>query len=363
MGLNLRLMQLNSNFQHLSKNELMDAYRNSNRRLLFFDYEGTIQEDSTNQNNDFPVPSQRLIKLLTALSADSKNLIFIVSGRDRKSLSQWFSSVPNIGLAAEHGFFYRFGKNMNLELLNKPFTNCNGSFSPQKPVRDKDMDDWHELFNIKDWSWKESVLRILEGFTEKTEGSSICEKESTISWFYGDCDIYFGNVQANEIKTHLQNIFENCKLDFVNGKDYLEIKPQNVNKGYFLSQVLIRMFQSKSEPDFIFTIGDGISDEEMFNYINSVQNSLSYLNEKMKIFTCTIGRKPSAAKYYLNEIHEVLENLEALNQTHHFKKELKARGSTRHISEIKYDFRPLGKNISGNSISAFDIHSLTNLHI
>jgi hypothetical protein len=125
------------------------------------------------------------------------------------------------------------------------------------------------------------------------------------------------------------------------------------------------MFQSKSEPDFIFTIGDGISDEEMFNYLNYVNNSLTYLKENIKVFTCTIGRKPSAAKYYLNEIHEVLENLEALNQTHHssFKKEAKNKGSSRLISDVRYDFRPLGKNISGNSISAFDIHSLSNLNI
>ena len=32
-------------------------------------------------------------------------------------------------------------------------------------------------------------------------------------------------------------------------------------------------------PDFIFAIGDDTSDEEMFNYLNSVHNQLSFYNE------------------------------------------------------------------------------------
>lgn len=158
------------------------------------------------------------------------------------------------------------------------------------------------------------MLKILEGFTEKTEGSYITKKETIISWMYKDCDIYFGHIQANEINTHLQNIFENCKLDIVNGKGYVEIKPRNVNKGYFVSHILKNEFLESTPPDFILTIGDDTSDEEMFKYLNSVQHHISSLKENTKIFTCTIGRKPSSAQYYLNEVHEVIEYLESLNQ-------------------------------------------------
>lgn len=131
---------------------------------------------------------------------------------------------------------------------------------------------------------------------------------------YKDCDIYFGHIQANEINTHLQNIYENCKLDIVNGKGYVEIKPRNVNKGYFVSHILKNEFLESTPPDFILTIGDDTSDEEMFKYLNSIQHHISSVKEKTKIFTCTIGRKPSSAQYYLNEVHEVIEYLESLNQ-------------------------------------------------
>lgn len=158
------------------------------------------------------------------------------------------------------------------------------------------------------------MLKILEGFTEKTEGSYILKKETILSWMYKDCDIYFGHIQANEINTHLQNIYENCKLDIVNGKGYVEIKPRNVNKGYFISHIIKNEFLESTLPDFILTIGDDTSDEEMFRYLNSVQHHLSNVKENTKIFTCTIGRKPSSAQYYLNEVHEVIEYLESLNQ-------------------------------------------------
>ena len=52
-------------------------------------------------------------------------------------------------------------------------------------------------------------------------------------------------VQANEINTHLHNIFEYCKLDIVNGKGYVEIKPKGVNKGYFVSHIIKNMISKK----------------------------------------------------------------------------------------------------------------------
>jgi trehalose 6-phosphate synthase/phosphatase len=94
MGLNFRILKLNSNFQHLSKNELLDAYRNSDKRLIFFDYEGTLQvcEDQEDINTQGLAPTPRLVKLLNALSSDPRNKIWIVSGRSRDMLGELFAS-------------------------------------------------------------------------------------------------------------------------------------------------------------------------------------------------------------------------------------------------------------------------------
>jgi trehalose 6-phosphate synthase/phosphatase len=91
MGLNFRLLKLNSNFRHLAKAELLEAYRLSQRRLIFLDYEGTLQAvESVDDTTDDLKPQTRLLKLLTALSNDSKNLIFIVTGRQKNILDSWF---------------------------------------------------------------------------------------------------------------------------------------------------------------------------------------------------------------------------------------------------------------------------------
>ena len=89
MGLNFRLLKLNANFRHLSKNDLLDAYRHSKRRLIFLDYEGTILSCDSEDDKEI-APDQRLLKLLAALSDDCKNLIFIVSGRRKCQLDEWF---------------------------------------------------------------------------------------------------------------------------------------------------------------------------------------------------------------------------------------------------------------------------------
>jgi trehalose 6-phosphate synthase/phosphatase len=310
IGLNFRLLKLNANFRHLSKNELVDAYRQSKRRLIFLDYEGTILSCDNEDGNKEVAPDQRLIKLLTALSDDCKNLVFLVSGRQRKLLDEWFKSVKNLSIASEHGFFYRYGMH---HCVNE---------------------DWRELFPIKDWTWKDSVMKILEGFTEKTEGSYILEKETMITWYYKDCDIYFGHIQANEISTHLQNIFENSKLDIVHGNGYIEIKPRNVNKGYFISSIIKNEFEEGMNPDFILALGDDTSDEEMFKYLNSVHNQLTFFNDCIKIFSSTIGRKPSSANYFLNEVPEVLEYLESLIHSNSKDSARKRLQSTKLISDI-----------------------------
>lgn len=157
------------------------------------------------------------------------------------------------------------------------------------------------------------MIKILQGFTEKTEGSYIVEKDSIISWIYKDCDVYFGHIQANESMTNLQNIFEDEQIEIVNGKDYVEIKPKKVNKGYFMSNLLQKLYYEGREPDFVLAIGGDTCDEEIFKYLNSIKIQIFGIGkEDKKFFTVTVGKKPSNAKYYLKDESEILEYLEAL---------------------------------------------------
>ena len=112
----------------------------------------------------------------------------------------------------------------------------------------------------------------------------------------------FWRIQANELLSHLNNIFEDKKLDIINGKDYIEIKPQNLNKGYFISKIIQKELVERRSPDLIICIGDDDSDEDMFKYLSCLEKNLMYkfLN-KLNILTATISKKPSNAKFYINE--------------------------------------------------------------
>lgn len=317
IGLNFRVMKLKAQFCQLNKKNLLESYFNSGLRVFFLDYEGTLQTKELKNEETLLgyKPEPYLLNLLNILSADPRNLVYIVSGREKPKLDEWFGSVENLNLASEHGFFFKHKKNIeniNLDSINSETLNVGESNQNNLKKDSSSKGKWEELFTIHDWSWKESVLKILEGFTEKTEGSYLYKKQSIITWFYRDCDVYFGMVQANEINTHLHNIFEYCKLDIVNGKGYVEIKPKGVNKGYFVSHIIKSLVAKNLCPDFIFAAGDDTADEEMFKYLNSVSSQLTYQNSKLKIFTTTIGKKPSSANYYVNDTAEILDYLEIL---------------------------------------------------
>ncbi|XVE71751.1 hypothetical protein DITRI_Ditri10aG0177000 [Diplodiscus trichospermus] len=104
LGLAFRLVALEPNFRKLLGHTLNSAYKRSNSRLILLDYDGTMMPPTSVNKG----PSNEVISVLNRLCDDPKNIVFIVSGRDRDTLSQWFSSCEKLGIAAEHGYFTRY---------------------------------------------------------------------------------------------------------------------------------------------------------------------------------------------------------------------------------------------------------------
>ena len=63
--------------------------------------------------------------------------------------------------------------------------------------------------------------------------------------------------------------------------------------------------------DFVLCIGDDRSDEDMFEIIGNALSS-NILSPSTSVFACTVGQKPSKAKYYLDDTAEVISMLEYL---------------------------------------------------
>ena len=292
IGLNFRVMKLNSNFSHLKYETLFNSFIQSNYRLFFLDYENTLINtnetySSTYNNNNNLKLDDKLVSLLSNLTRDPKNKVYIITTNKKDFLSETFKDVENIGLAAEYGFFY-------------------------KPPQEKDYTKYETLFNIKDWTWRDTVMKILQKFQEKTEGSYIEVKEATLGLVYKKCDNYFGNLQATELTNHLNNIFEGDKLDIINELDCVEIKPKNVNKGYFISHIIQKELNEGRPPDFVIAVGSGESNEEMFKYLTSLETQLKKIGKNISTYGVTVGKKPSSAKYYLKGVNQILLYLDSL---------------------------------------------------
>ncbi len=101
-GLSFRVVALDPSFKKLRNELIVAAYKKSSSRAILLDYDGTMMPTSHKES-----PSPEVLSLLNTLCSDPKNVVFIVSGRPRSKLAEWFSPCEKLGLAAEHGFFYR----------------------------------------------------------------------------------------------------------------------------------------------------------------------------------------------------------------------------------------------------------------
>lgn len=103
LGFGFRVVALDPNFRKLAIDDIVSAYIKAKKRAILLDYDGTVMP----QNSIIKTPNAEVISILNRLSADPRNIVFIVSGRGRDSLSQWFAPCQHLGLAAEHGYFLR----------------------------------------------------------------------------------------------------------------------------------------------------------------------------------------------------------------------------------------------------------------
>lgn len=82
---------------------------------------------------------------------------------------------------------------------------------------------------------------------------------------------------------------------------------QGVSKGKVVEELISTMRNEEKSPDFLLCLGDDRSDEDMFESIANLA-----LPTTSQVFACTIGYKPSRAKYYLDDTGHVIRLLEGL---------------------------------------------------
>ena len=189
---------------------------------------------------------------LAALAADKRNVVFVVSGKERHSLTMTLSHIPNLGLAAEHGFFVSW------------------------PTSNTAKRRWETIVPDRDRSWRSIAVNIMEVYTSRTHGSYIEETEMKVLWQYRDADTEFGFLQARELEDHLANVLRGFPVDIlhsgVNEGGYVEVRPKGVNKGVLAMHVIQNYpsIATSSKVDFALVLGDDHCDEPMLSVMRQI---------------------------------------------------------------------------------------------
>ena len=245
--------------------EIIQKFKKAKDRILFLDYDGTLVNFVNNPEHAFP--DESLIELIHSLTKLENTKVVLISGRDKKSLGNWWLKIPVV-LIAEHGVWIRkIGK------------------------------DWALSEKVQN-NWMESVRPVIETFVDRTPGTFLEEKSYSLAWHYRKADPELGEIRANELSQVLKGLISNHGLNVLEGNKVLEIKSSGVNKGKAANKLLL-----KKEYDFIFAIGDDWTDEYLFKELPE------------STVTVKVGMKKTAATYFLKDTDKVRNLLSGFAQS------------------------------------------------
>jgi trehalose 6-phosphate synthase/phosphatase len=250
---------------HIIKAELIEKYRNATNKLILLDYDGTLV-------NYAPIPdtarlSGHLFEILIKLIDNLHPELFIITGRDHQDIDKLLDHLP-INIIAEHGAII------------------------------KESGVWKNQI-IDNGSWKETIIPVLNQITLKCPQSFIEEKHFSLTWHYRSAESESGYIYSRELIRLLDNIVPFFRLKLLDGNKVVEVMSEETGKGKAVKNLL-----EQKKYDFILSIGDDVTDEEMFELFLHNNNA----------FTIKVGNGDTCAKYHLASINDVVSLLKNLSE-------------------------------------------------
>lgn len=239
-------------------------YQMAKSRCLLLDYDGTLVPFAR-----LPVeaaPNQELKALLTDLSADPKNHVIIISGREANTLDRWLGDLP-LWLVAEHGASYKMQDNQ-----------------------------WQQSVSIPN-QWKGEIRPIMEMFVSRCVGSFIEEKTNTLAWHYRTTHPDLGFTRSRELINNLSQLLSNTMLQVVDGNKVVEVRMSGFDKGVMATRIV-----NELQSEFVLCIGDDTTDEDMFKALGD------------RAYNIKVSNGPTAAQYTVFDQQKVLQILRRLMQ-------------------------------------------------
>jgi trehalose 6-phosphate synthase/phosphatase len=243
---------------HLSgalRTALLERFRVAERRLLLLDYDGTLVPFASRP--ELATPDAVLLALIDRLAAEPRNRVYVISGRDRRTLEAWFPG-RRVSLIAEHGAWSRDANEPWVQL--KPLTS----------------------------DWKDQLAPLLKLYVDRVPGSLLEEKDHSLAWHYRRADPELGAGRAKELMDELVGYTANFDVQVLEGKKVVEVRSSGVNKGAAALTCIAQL-----EPDFVLAAGDDQTDEDLFRALPRTAA------------TVRVGIPHSHAAYHLTDHLEV----------------------------------------------------------
>jgi trehalose 6-phosphate synthase/phosphatase len=247
-----------------SEAEINKKFENALNKLVLLDYDGTlVNYTATPEKAKLTLEITDIIRRLINLPGME---IFIITGRRHEDIDRFLDHIP-INIIAEHGAIIKE----------------NGKWKNQELIGD---------------SWKKSVISVMNQITDICPGSFIEEKIYSLAWHYRNAEPDSGYASSRELIRLMNNVVGIYGLKILDGNKVVEILSDSIGKGK-----AVKKLDEQNIYDFILSIGDDATDEEMFEYFQNHSNA----------YTIKVGEGDTFAKYKLNDISEVVSLLKKMS--------------------------------------------------
>jgi trehalose 6-phosphate synthase/phosphatase len=245
------------------KELLIDNFKKAGKKLILLDYDGTlvdykmVPQDAT--------PSKKLLASLLKLNGSPNTKLVVISGRAYQDIDGFVGHLP-IDIVAEHGAM----------------------------IRENEV--WRELIPDNE-DWKKKVSPVMLGIASKCAGTFMEEKRFSLAWHYRNADPDAGFTASRILIGELKAVIPGLQLKITDGNKVVEVKKRNIDKGKGTLYLL-----QKDDYDFILSIGDDKTDEDMFEV----------LEHNPRAYTIKVGPGDTLAKYRLENVQNVIVLLNEL---------------------------------------------------
>ena len=252
--------------------------------LLILDYDGTLADIVLNPMEAKLTEERK--RILESLNSKERVNILINSGRPIEELVEITGNIK-IDLLGNHGLFFKDWSSQEFTLIIDPGL----------------LKKWDEqMLAMKEFLQKEILVKYKNLWLQENKHGFVLHTRKM--------DPANKNLFLFELESLLKNKFKD--IDYSTGKEIIEVKPTHiVNKGKGIDWYIKNKFNPKT-PDYrTIVVGDDITDEDMFIFVNKLENGMS-----IKVGSSEIDKhkRVTAAKVVFDSIEDFYLFLEELDK-------------------------------------------------